>query len=238
MNVELISITKPVGKLSHVETKDLIAYTARVSNPDNQLNFETSEKLIRYLLKKTHVSPFEMVDMTLEIQTTRDIGRQILRHKSFAFQEFSQRYSTVTTEMVERECRIQDQKNRQNSFATPDEGLAKAWKLSQSYVWNAITPIYELYASKGVAKEQIRAILPEGLTETTMYMKGSIRSWFFYCLVRCHPGTQKEHRDIANLVWVEVQKQFPCFEHLNMEKLSITYQEMFEKILEDSYEGE
>jgi thymidylate synthase (FAD) len=219
-------------------TEELISYTARVSNPANQTNFETSEKLIRYLLKKSHVSPFEMVDLTMEIKTTRDIGRQILRHRSFSFQEFSQRYAVVNTNDFEpRELRLQDDKNRQSSHECPEDyEYQKWWKHAQDKVWAESTASYNAALNHHVAKEQARAFLPEGLTPSTMYMKGSLRSWFHYCLVRCHPGTQKEHREIAHECWRIIQDQFSFFRGLDIEKLSIRYQEMFEVILEECYD--
>lgn len=237
MNVNLISMTKPAGKIANLTTNELITYVARVSNPENQENFETSEKLIRYLLKKSHWSPFEMVDVTFEIKTTRDIGRQILRHRSFSFQEFSQRYSEVDTDnFVERECRVQDTKNRQNSIVVYDEKLKYDWKTTYIQLTNFISSIYRHSLQNGIAKEQARALLPEGFTPSTMYMKGSLRSWFHYCLVRCHPGTQKEHREIADAIWLHIQDQFSCFQELNMQKMSIEYQNNFEELLKDCYE--
>lgn len=238
VKVELIAKTVPVGKLAHLTTQDIIPYTARVSNPDNQMNTETYDKLIRYLLKKVHVSPFEMVDFTFEVETTRDIGRQILRHKSFAFQEFSQRYAVVDIQAFElREARYQDPKNRQSSFKDlKNEKTNSWWAEAQKLVMETIGPIYKAATGVDIAKEQARAILPEGLTPSTMYMKGNVRSWFFYCLVRCHPGTQAEHREIADAVWTLLQIQLPFFKGLNMEKLAIRYQEMFEEILEECYE--
>lgn len=237
MNVEMISKTVGCGKLSSLKTSDIISFTARVSNPDNQLNFDSSEKLIRYLLKKSHWSPFSMVDVTFEIKTTRDIGRQILRHKSFDFQEFSQRYAEVPTEDLEwREARYQDQKNRQSSYTDSSnfEGNSN-WFLIQKSVRDIISKFYKEAINLNIAKEQARSILPEGLTPSTMYMKGSVRSWFHFCLVRCHPGTQKEHREIANIVWSQLQEEFEFFKNLDMQKLSIKYQEMFETSLKDCY---
>lgn len=236
MNVEIISMTMPVGKLAHLETSDLIAYTARVSNPDNQLNLETADKLIRYLLKKSHWSPFEMVDVTFEIQTTRDIGRQILRHRSFSFQEFSQRYAEVPQFFEERECREQDKSNRQSSNLTKNFNLKETFRFAQKEIFDKCFGWYKDLINDNVAKEQARAILPEGLTQSTMYMKGSVRSWFHFCLVRCHPGTQKEHREIADAVWKQLQVEFPFFKNLDIKKLSIRYQEMFEEILGECYE--
>ena len=169
-----------------------------------------------------------------KIKTTRDIGRQILRHRSFSFQEFSQRYAEVDISMFEdRECRIQDTKNRQSSYPTKNEHLLNSWQHNIDNVKKACGDVYKLFMNLGFAKEQARAVLPEGLTPSTMYMKGSIRSWFHFCLVRCHPGTQKEHRDIADAVWVVMQEKFEFFRELDMQKLSIRYQEVFEEILKE-----
>lgn len=171
---------------------------ARVSNPANQ-NSENS-RLLHYCMEHGHVSIFEMASVCLEINTTRDIARQILRHRSFSFQEFSQRYADVTLlgdEMVERECRMQDTKNRQNSLATTDEELAEWWAHVQARVWGDSTLLYEAALKRGIAKEQARALLPEGLTPSRLYMSGTIRSWIFYLKQRLDQTTQKEHRDIA-----------------------------------------
>ena len=199
MSVKLISITRPVEK----ETKDLtlgeyIAYIARVSNPTNQHNHETSDKLIRYLLKHKHFSPFEMVHLTIQIDTTRDIGRQILRHRSFCFQEHSQRYS-LAPGMVESpfEARTQDLKNRQASHVTEDQDLIDWFNDAQFHVSEITNDYYQQAIDNGIAKELARKLLPEGLTVTRMYMCGSLRSWIHYCDVRCGIETQLEHRDIA-----------------------------------------
>lgn len=217
-------------------TEDLISYIARVSNPSNQDNFDTAEKLIRYMLKKGHVSPFEMVDLTIEIETTRDIGRQILRHRSFSFQEFSQRYAEVTADFEFREARMQDKKNRQSSLPCDDAALVDDWERYQATAANKAKSVYDWALERDIAKEQARCVLPEGMTPSTMYMKGSLRSWFHYCLVRCHPSTQKEHREIAHECWKILQKHFSFFKGLDIEKLSIRYQEMFEAILEECYD--
>jgi thymidylate synthase, flavin-dependent len=253
LNVELIAMTQPYSKeprwldsekvneasLHGMTTpEDIISYCARVSNPGNQENFETSEKLIRYLLKKSHWSPFEMVDMVFEVKTTRDIGRQILRHRSFSFQEFSQRYAELELnpdDIEIRECRLQDDKNRQNSTPTDDEFLKNEWGRLQWGVFWKVREYYKRARELLIAKEQARALLPEGLTPSTMYMKGSVRSWFHYCLVRMHPGTQKEHRLIAQEVWKNMQEEFSFFRSLDMEKLSIEYQKLFEQLLEECY---
>ena len=232
MHLKLKSMTQ--SEDPNMSPSDLLSYLARVSNPSNQENYDTADKLIRYLLKKSHWSPFEMIDMTFEVKTTRDIGRQILRHRSFSFQEFSQRYAEVDISMFEdRECRIQDTKNRQSSYPTKNEHLLNSWQHNIDNVKKACGDVYKLFMNLGFAKEQARAVLPEGLTPSTMYMKGSIRSWFHFCLVRCHPGTQKEHRDIADAVWVVMQEKFEFFRELDMQKLSIRYQEVFEEILKE-----
>lgn len=189
------------------ESDQLTAYIARVSNPDNQEN-ENIEGLLNYMMREGHTSPFEMVNMCLEINTTRDISRQILRHRSFSFQEFSQRYEDVSKlgEMVERECRLQDTKNRQNSIECENKAFIEAFTDSQNLVWNLAVGAYSVALENGIAKEQARALLPEGLTPTRMYMNGNFRSWIFYLKQRLHPSTQKEHRLIAEQV-LEVFKQ-------------------------------
>lgn len=176
-----------------------IAYVARVSNPTNQNNDQTAEKLVNYLVKHKHWSPLEMVDATLEIETTRDIARQILRHRSFVFQEFSQRYADPTKDLgfVIREARLQDVKNRQNSIEAKDENIKSIWELSQKIIIEKVIEDYNWAISNGIAKEQARAILPEGLTKSRMYMKGSIRSWIHYIQIRSGIETQKEHREVA-----------------------------------------
>lgn len=200
MNVKLIWATP--------ESDQLTAYIARVSNPDNQEN-EKIEGLLNYMMREGHTSPFEMVNMCLEINTTRDISRQILRHRSFSFQEFSQRYEDVSKlgEMVERECRLQDTKNRQNSIEIDESRhVVGLFKTHQNYVWSTAIESYKTALKAGIAKEQARALLPEGLTPTRMYMNGNFRSWIFYLKQRLHPSTQKEHRLIAEQV-LEVFKQ-------------------------------
>jgi len=210
MKVRLISYTKPADEfLEEVGTdanvQDLIAFTARVSNPSNQMNTATSEKLLRYLIKHKHWSPFEMVNVCLEIETTRDIAHQIVRHRSFAFQEFSQRYADVQSfdDMFEvRECRMQDTKNRQNSipFAESDKAgsdIADAWEDWQRKIQEYTGRAYAWALENGVAKEQARVVLPEGMTKTRLYMNGSLRSWIHYVELRSAHGTQKEHMDVA-----------------------------------------
>ena len=194
-----------------------IAYVARVSNPSNQNNHLSSTKLLRYLAKHKHWSPFEMVDVIMEINTTRDIGRQILRHRSFSFQEFSQRYADPTADMgfVTREARLQDTKNRQNSIEiSPAEsesvaGLINDWDAIQLTAIEAAKEAYSWAMRNGIAKEQARAILPEGLIMSRMYMKGSLRSWIHYCQVRTDISTQKEHREIALDAWYQITEVFP-----------------------------
>jgi len=216
---KIIAVTQPTISLLLEDLSDekvltaneFIAYVARVSNPGNQNNTLTSAKLLKYLAKHKHWSPFEMVDVVMEINTTRDIGRQILRHRSFTFQEFSQRYADPTKDMgfVTREARLQDTKNRQNSVATDDEKLASNWEKEQRLVRLASTEAYTWAIQNGIAKEQARAVLPEGLTMSRMYMKGSLRSFIHWCQVRMGPETQKEHREIATDAWYEITKVFP-----------------------------
>lgn len=202
MKVELISYSQPEMRFAENMT-ELIAFCARVSNPGNQSNKDTAEKLIRYLIKNQHWSPLEMVSMCLEIETTRDIARQMLRHRSFSFQEFSQRYADPTKDLdfVLREARLQDTKNRQNSIAL-DGTLGQAllsdeWMAKQKELIVHAKEVYEWAIEKGIAKEQARAVLPEGNTVSRLYMNGTVRSWIHYIQLRADNGTQKEHRDIA-----------------------------------------
>jgi thymidylate synthase (FAD) len=190
---------------------EFIAYVARVSNPSNQNNTLTSAKLLKYLVKHKHWSPFEMVDVVMEINTTRDIGRQVLRHRSFSFQEFSQRYADPTKDMgfVTREARLQDTKNRQNSIETDDENIKTSWERKQQTFVDKANDLYVWAIENGIAKEQARAVLPEGLTMSRMYMKGSLRSWIHYCQVRMDPSTQKEHRELALDAWYQITEAFP-----------------------------
>lgn len=211
MKARLIAITKPV--IPECETAgDLIAYAARVSNPGNQANTLTAPKLLAYLMGHHHWSPFEMVSMTVELVTTRDIGRQVLRHRSFSFQEFSQRYAAVTAEPVRREARLQDTKNRQNSTTTNDVELQVWWDEQQMIVADETGHAYQNALNRGIAKEVARAVLAEGLTPTTMYMAGTIRSFIHYILERTSQGTQKEHRDLAERVADILYEQFPMLE--------------------------
>lgn len=188
--------------------EDLVAYMARVSNPANQDNKETSAKLLQYLVRNKHWSPFEMVSACVEIETTRDIGRQILRHRSFAFQEFSQRYAEVN-QFETGECRLQDTKNRQNSLLNEDRELANIWEAGQQRLIQDSTHLYQWALKNGIAKEVARKVLPEGLTGSRMYMTGTLRSWIHYLQVRLDPSTQKEHREVAEKILVALQKDFP-----------------------------
>jgi len=206
--VNLIALSKPSAITDCKTAADLIAYTARVSNPANQNNTTTAPKLLRYLIREQHWSPFEMVHMTMEIKTTRDIARQILRHRSFSFQEFSQRYA-VAPEFETREARLQDEKNRQNSVETDDRDLNEWWQMQQKKVQGQADLAYQDALAKGIAKEQARALLPEGLTQSTLYMSGTLRSWIHYCELRRGNGTQKEHALIADKCWEIIGVHFP-----------------------------
>jgi thymidylate synthase (FAD) len=208
MNVSLVGMTQPSAVTGCHTANELIAYAARVSNPGNQNNAETAPKLLKYLIKNAHWSPFEMVSVTMEIKTTRDISRQIIRHRSFSFQEFSQRYAESTV-FKTRECRLQDEKNRQNSIETEDKELAENWSMAQAKVINAASDAYKWALKNGIAKEQARAVLPEGNTETTLYMSGTLRSWVHYCVLRMDNGTQKEHIEIAKQCWDVLSQHFP-----------------------------
>ena len=200
LKARLISYSQTAENL-HVgkDVQELIAYCARVSNPSNQNNQETSERLLSYLAKHKHWSPFEMVSACIEIETTRDIARQILRHRSFSFQEFSQRYADPTDDLgfVTREARLQDTKNRQNSIEVDDEQLHYEWEQKQKGVWAIAERTYKWAIENGIAKEQARAVLPEGLTESRMYMNGTIRSWIHFIELRSGNGTQKECQEVA-----------------------------------------
>jgi thymidylate synthase (FAD) len=202
MNVRLLSYSQPTQEFADLgisDAQELIAYCARVSNPSNQLNTDTSEKLIRYLIKHQHWSPLEMVSACIEITTTRDIARQILRHRSFSFQEFSQRYADPTKDLsfVLREARLQDTTNRQNSISTSDTELQAWWDAKQKFIVEHSRIIYQEAIVKGIAKEQARAVLPEGLTESRLYMNGTLRSWIHFIELRSANGTQKEHQEVA-----------------------------------------
>jgi thymidylate synthase (FAD) len=208
MSVSLVGMTQPSAATGCHTANQLIAYAARVSNPDNQNNPKTASKLLGYLIKHEHWSPFEMVSVTMEITTTRDISRQIIRHRSFSFQEFSQRYAK-STNFETRECRLQDEKNRQNSIETEDRELAESWNMAQKAVINAANDAYQWALENGIAKEQARAVLPEGNTETTLYMSGTLRSWVHYCKLRMANGTQKEHIEVAEQCWDVISQHFP-----------------------------
>ena len=218
MNVTLVSSSTPSAELQSqgiVNCQELVAYCARVSNPANQTNTETSEKLIRYLIKHAHWSPLEMVSACLEIETTRDIARQILRHRSFSFQEFSQRYAVADLGFEYREARLQDVKNRQNSIeilqTDGDHGaeIVAWWDAKQKFVTQVVEDIYGEAIQRGIAKEQARAVLPEGITTSRLYMQGTIRSWLHYIELRSGPETQKEHRQIAKACAVALETIFP-----------------------------
>ena len=224
MKVNLVSYTKPAGILEESDVKtltDLVAYCARVSNPTNQMNSVTSEKLIKYLIKHRHWSPLEMVDVTMEIETTRDIARQMLRHRSFSFQEFSQRYADVSSfgEMFDfAEARLQDPKNRQNSVETENDALKVKWQMKQQKIMDLSQEVYKWALEKGIAKEVARKVLPEGLTKSRMYMKGSLRSWIHYLEVRGEgSGTQKEHMLVAQEIAKVIAQLFPVVEELKNE---------------------
>jgi thymidylate synthase (FAD) len=219
MNVRLLSYSQPTQEFADLgiqDAQELIAYCARVSNPSNQLNTDTSEKLIRYLIKHQHWSPLEMVSACIEITTTRDIARQILRHRSFSFQEFSQRYADPTKDLsfVLREARLQDTTNRQNSIATDDQLLQNEWERAQKRVIYAAQREYEWAISNGIAKEQARAVLPEGLIESRLYMNGTLRSWIHFIELRSANGTQKEHQEVAVACAKVISTIFPMSESL------------------------
>ena len=225
MSVKVVAYTLPTSKVEKdngdgsftlMGPDEFIAYVARVSNPSNQHNTETSDRLLKYLVKHKHWSPFEMAHVTMEINTTRDIARQILRHRSFSFQEFSQRYADPTNDLgfVHREARLQDTKNRQNSIESDNEQLQQEWKDKQWFITNVVRDTYEWAIDNGIAKEQARAVLPEGLTISRLYMAGSVRSWIHYCQLRCANGTQKEHQLIALECWDELIKIYPSLNNL------------------------
>jgi len=212
MTARLISYSKPPEELYvGTDIQELIAYTARVSNPSNQDNTETSERLLRYLIREKHWSPFEMVSACLEVTTTRDIARQLLRHRSFSFQEFSQRYADPTQDLnfVMRQARLQDTKNRQNSLDVNDPDLQLEWYKQQAEVTNAAKKSYEWAIENGIAKEQARAVLPEGIMESRLYVNGTIRSWIHYIDLRSGHGTQKEHIELARECAKAIEHIFP-----------------------------
>lgn len=214
MNVKLLSYSQPTKEFLQLginDAQELIAYCARVSNPNNQLNTETSNKLIRYLVKHKHWSPLEMVSACIEITTTRDIARQILRHRSFSFQEFSQRYADPTKDLnfITREARLQDTSNRQNSIDTQDQDLQKTWSEYQLNVISQARNAYNWAITNGIAKEQARAVLPEGLIESKIYMNGTLRSWVHFIELRSSNGTQKEHQEVAKSCAEVIAQVFP-----------------------------
>ena len=214
-NAKVVAVTQSINEDMNID--DFIAYVARVSNPSNQSNTLTSTKLLKYLAQNKHWSPFEMVHVVMEINTTRDIARQILRHRSFSFQEFSQRYADPTQDLgfVTREARLQDTKNRQNSIEVEDDPEFKhGWDERQKIVIEYAQKQYEWAIRSGIAKEQARAVLPEGLTVSRLYMAGSVRSWIHYCQLRCANGTQKEHREIAVACWNELIRYYPSLKDL------------------------
>jgi thymidylate synthase (FAD) len=219
-SVSLIAMSSPSAVTDCSTAEELVAYAARVSNPSNQSNKKTAQGLVKYLIREGHWSPFEMVHITMEIKTTRDIARQILRHRSFAFQEFSQRYA-VQDEFELRAARLQDPKNRQNSIEldiedigkggnkTTDERLYENWNMKQTEIIAASKAAYNWALENGIAKEQARAVLPEGNTNSTLYMAGSLRSWIHYCELRMDNGTQKEHMVVADQCWEILRGHFP-----------------------------
>ena len=215
MDIKLVSYSQPEEEFKNEginDVQDLIAFCARVSNPSNQINTETSEKLIKYLIKHKHWSPLEMTSACLEINTTRDIARQILRHRSFSFQEFSQRYANPAEfgdQFVVREARLQDTKNRQNSIDVEDAELQAWWDAQQKFIIDHVSRIYKEAIDRGIAKEQARAILPEGNTKSRLYANGTIRSWIHYIELRAANGTQKEHMEIAKECAKVIAKIFP-----------------------------
>ena len=220
MHARLISHSQPTGRIHSGELaqsgldniQDLIAYCARVSNPTNQANTKTTSKLLGYLIKHKHWSPFEMASACIEVETTRDIARQLLRHRSFSFQEFSQRYADIRDlagSVVIRKARLQDTKNRQNSVMTDDVNLHMTWEQHQRNVWHTAMKAYEWAIENGIAKEQARAVLPEGNTPSRLYVNGTIRSWIHYIELRSANGTQKEHMDLAISVAEAIGKIYP-----------------------------
>lgn len=209
--VNLVSLSKPSDYTGCSTAEELVGWCARVSNPANQQKYKTASKLIRSLLRDKHWSPLEMVNVSMEIKTTRDIARQMLRHRSFAFQEYSQRYANPTKDLgfVTREARLQDSKNRQNSIENENSRLDDEWEAMQGYVRAAAKDAYSWAIEQGIAKEQARVVLPEGLTESTVIMAGSLRSWVHYCQLRMQWDTQKEHRVVAEQCWEVIKQHFP-----------------------------
>ena len=217
MKVKLISYSKPSRAMYEeglLDAQELVAFCARVSNPSNQFNMDTADKLIRYLIKNKHWSPLEMVSACLEVETTRDIARQMLRHRSFSFQEFSQRYADPTKDLdfVLRDARLQDTKNRQNSIETEDAALKVWWDAKQKFIIDTVKQTYAEAIEKGIAKEQARAILPEGNTVSRLYMNGTLRSWIHFIELRSANGTQKEHQEVALECARVIAEVFPLAE--------------------------
>jgi thymidylate synthase (FAD) len=210
MSAKLVNFSQSASKTETLQ--DMVAYCARVSNPANQNNTKTNPKLLQYLIKNQHWSPFEMVSICLEINTTRDIARQILRHRSFSFQEFSQRYAQVNEPFMTREARIQDDNNRQNSIVSEDQQLQSEWDQRQEALAEKAKETYQWALEQGIAKEQARAVLPEGMTPSTLYMNGTLRSWIHYIQVRTEKGTQKEHREVALAAALAIYPLFPLIE--------------------------
>ena len=215
MSAFIVACTRSVTSMS---VDEFIAYVARVSNPSNQTNHLTAPMLMKYLIENKHWSPLEMAHVVMEIETTRDIARQILRHRSFSFQEFSQRYADPTKDLgfVTREARLQDTKNRQNSIEVDDTELQREWENKQAKMIGTAREAYNWAINNGIAKEQARAVLPEGLTVSKLYMAGSLRSWIHYCQLRMTAGTQKEHRKVAIDCWYSLIKEFPSLKDLNL----------------------
>ncbi len=215
MKVRLIGYTQPPEDIIGLDDlQDIVAYCARVSNPSNQINSETAPKLLDYLIKHKHWSPFEMCSATLEVETTRDIARQFLRHRSFSFQEFSQRYADINSfdsSFVIREARLQDQKNRQNSIENNDKKLSLEWEAKQTKVIKEAKAAYDWAIKNGIAKEQARAVLPEGNTISKLYVNGTLRSWIHYIELRSANGTQLEHMELAREIGQVITKIFPYF---------------------------
>jgi len=210
--VNLVGITQPNEEYTGCKTaNELVAWAARVSNPSNQNNTATAPKLVQYLIKNQHWSPLEMVSVQMEIKTTRDIARQLLRHRSFSFQEYSQRYADPTKDLSFkiREARLQDAKNRQNSVETDDESLENEWLSHQEDITKAALEAYKWAIENGIAKEQARAVLPEGMTESVVIVAGTLRSWVHYCQLRMDKATQKEHRIVAEQCWAVIKEHFP-----------------------------
>lgn len=207
-------VAQTVPTINNLNPEQFVAYVARVSNPENQMAHETAPRLLRYLIRHRHWSPFEMVHVVMEIETTRDIARQILRHRSFSFQEFSQRYAdpTVALGFAYRDARMQDPQNRQNSLPSDDVGLSSWWDGMQMHVAGIAQAAYTEALRRGIAKEQARALLPEGLTVSRLYMAGSLRSWLHYCELRMAHGTQLEHRTVARSAWDALVDAYPTIE--------------------------